>query len=65
VVAVYYYLRVTVALYMQEPQGEPTEISGGVPAAVAIGLALALTLWWGVQAGGLIQQAQNSVLGLL
>jgi NADH-quinone oxidoreductase subunit N len=65
VVAVYYYLRVTVALYMQEPQGEPTEVSWAAPAAVAIVLALALTLWWGVQAGGLLEQARRSVLGLL
>jgi NADH-quinone oxidoreductase subunit N len=65
VVSVYYYLRVTVAMYMQEPQGEPTEVSWTAPAAVAIVLALALTLWWGVQAGGLVEQAQRSVLGLL
>jgi NADH-quinone oxidoreductase subunit N len=65
VVSVYYYLRVTVALYMQEPQGEPTEVSWAAPAAMAIVLALALTLWWGVQAGGLLEQAQRSVLGLL
>jgi hypothetical protein len=50
---------------MQEPQGEPTEVSWAAPAAVAIVLALALTLWWGVQAGGLLAQAQRSVLGLL
>jgi len=65
VVSVYYYLRVTVAVYMQEPQGEPTEISWAAPAAVALVLALALTLWWGVQAGALLVQAQRSVLGLL
>jgi len=65
VVSVYYYLRVTVALYMQEPQGEPTEISWAAPAALALVLALALTLWWGVQGGALLVQAQRSVLGLL
>jgi len=65
VVSVYYYLRVTVAMYMQEPQGEPTGISWTPPAAIAIVLALALTLWWGLQAGGLLVQAQRSVLGLL
>jgi NADH-quinone oxidoreductase subunit N len=65
VVSVYYYLRVTVALYMQEPQGEPTEISWSTPAAIALVVALALTLWWGVQAGALLALAQRSVLGLL
>jgi len=37
----------------------------GVPVAVAIVLALAATLWFGVQAQGLWVQAQNSVLGIL
>jgi hypothetical protein len=35
------------------------------PAAVALAVALALTLWWGVQAGALLALAQRSVLGLL
>jgi len=65
VVSVFYYLRVTVAMYMQEPQGEPTEITWTAPAALALGLSLALTLWWGVQAGWLLVQAQRAVLGLL
>jgi NADH-quinone oxidoreductase subunit N len=65
VVSVYYYLRVTVAVYMQEPQGEPTGISWAAPGAVALALTLALTLWWGVQGGALLVQAQRAVLGLL
>jgi NADH-quinone oxidoreductase subunit N len=65
VVSVFYYLRVTVALYMQEPQGEGTEVAWAAPSAVALVLALVLTLWWGVQAGGLLALAQRSVLGLL
>jgi len=65
VVSVFYYLRVTVAMYMQEPQGEPTEVSWAVPGIVALVVAVALTLWWGVQAGALLEQAQRSVLGLL
>ena len=65
VVSVFYYLRVTVALYMQEPQGEPVPVSWTVPAVVGVLIALALTLWWGVQAQALLAQAQRSVLGML
>jgi NADH-quinone oxidoreductase subunit N len=65
VVSVFYYLRVTVAMYMEEPQGEPVVISGAAPAAVALGLSVFLTLWWGVQAHALLEQARASVLGLL
>ncbi len=65
VVSVYYYLRITVALYMKEPEGEPTGVSWGLPAMLAIAIALAATLYFGLQAQGLWMQAQNSVLGLL
>jgi len=65
VVSVFYYLRVTIAMYMEEPQGEPVAISGALPAAVALGLAAFATLWWGVQAHALLEKARQSVLGLL
>ena len=65
VVSVFYYLRVTVAMYMQEPQGEPTEVSWAAPAVVALLITLALTLWWGIQAHDLLLAAQRSVMGLL
>jgi NADH-quinone oxidoreductase subunit N len=65
VVSVFYYLRVTVAMYMEEPQGEPVHISWAAPGALAIALATIATLWWGLQASGLLAQAQRSVLGLL
>ncbi|MFN8586298.1 MAG: NADH-quinone oxidoreductase subunit N [Candidatus Eisenbacteria bacterium] len=65
VVSVYYYLRVTVALYMKEPEGEPVGVSWGLPAMLAIAIALAATLYFGLQAQGLWMQAQNSVLGIL
>lgn len=65
VISVYYYLRVTVAMYMQEPQGEPVQVSWAAPGTLAIVTLLVLTLWWGVQAQGLLDQAQRSVLGLL
>jgi NADH-quinone oxidoreductase subunit N len=65
VVSVYYYLRVTVSLYMKEPEGEPVAISWGAPAVIALVLTLAATVYFGLQAHGLWVQAQNSVLGLL
>ena len=65
VVSIFYYLRVTVAMYMQEPQGEPVEIAWAAPAILAVLAMAALTLWWGVQAHGLLEQAQRSIVGLL
>src|SRR5205814_4814293 len=50
VVSVFYYLRVTVALYMEDPEGEPTPVSWAAPGAIALAASLVLTLWWGVQA---------------
>ncbi len=65
VVSVYYYLRVTVALYMRAPEGEPVELSLNAPAVLALVLTAAATLWWGLQAQGLWLAAQRSVSGLL
>jgi NADH-quinone oxidoreductase subunit N len=65
VVSVYYYLRVTVSLYMREPDGEPVHVSWGAAGAIAVLLALAATLYFGVQSHALWTQAQNSILGLL
>ncbi len=65
VVSVYYYLRITVALYMREPEGEPTALTFNAPAVLALLLTAAITLWWGLQSQGLWLEAQRSVLGLL
>ncbi|TMQ63666.1 MAG: NADH-quinone oxidoreductase subunit N [Candidatus Eisenbacteria bacterium] len=65
VVSIFYYLRVTVALYMEEPAGEPTAVSRSIPAVIGVVVSLALTLWWGLQAHALLEQAQRSVLGLM
>ena len=65
VVSVYYYLRITVAMYMEEPRGEAVPAIGGIPSMLAIGVALFVTLWWGVQAHALLEQAQRSVMSLL
>jgi NADH-quinone oxidoreductase subunit N len=64
VVSVYYYLRVTVAMYMEEPAGEPVHVSWAAPAALALVVSLVLTLWWGVSANGLLEQAMRSVRGM-
>jgi len=64
-VSVFYYLRVTVAMYMQEPQGEPVQVAWTAPAVIGVLIAFVLTLWWGVQGHQLLAQAQQSVFGLL
>ncbi|MEO5619091.1 MAG: NADH-quinone oxidoreductase subunit N [Candidatus Eisenbacteria bacterium] len=64
VVSVFYYLRVTVAMYMDEPSGEPAAVVWAVPAVLAVVLAVALTLWWGVAAQDLLAYAERSVRGL-
>jgi NADH-quinone oxidoreductase subunit N len=65
VVSVFYYLRVTVAMYMQEPQGEPTPVSWTWASALAVMVALVLTVMWGVAGSQLLQQAQQSVFRML
>ena len=65
VVSVFYYLRVTVAMYMEEPQGEPAALTRSIPGAIALLAAVVLTLWWGVQAHALLELAQRSVVGLM
>jgi NADH-quinone oxidoreductase subunit N len=65
VVSVYYYLRVTVAMYMEDPAGEPVHVSRALPARVALAATLVLTLWWGLQASDLLAAAERSVRGLL
>ena len=64
VVSVFYYLRVTVAMYMDEPAGEPVHVGWSVPAVLAVVVAVGLTLWWGVAAQELLAVAERSVRGL-
>jgi hypothetical protein len=40
-------------------------VSWTAPAAAGVVIALLLTIWWGVQGQTLLEQAQQSVLGLL
>jgi len=64
-VSIFYYLRVTVAMYMQEPQGEATPVSWTWASALAVMVALVLTLFWGVAGNSLLVQAQQSVARIL
>ncbi|HEY2955886.1 MAG TPA: NADH-quinone oxidoreductase subunit N [Candidatus Eisenbacteria bacterium] len=66
VISVFYYLRVTVAMYMtEEPAAGPVEVSWAAPSTLALLATLAITLWWGIQAQALLVAAQESVRGLL
>ena len=66
VISVFYYLRITVAMYMsEEAAGGPVEVSWAAPGTIALLATLALTLWWGIQAQALLVSAQESVRGLL
>ncbi len=65
VVSVFYYLRITVAMYMEEPRGETVPVSWALPSAVALAISATLTVWWGLQAHTLLEQARNAVQGLL
>ena len=64
-VSVYYYLRVTVALYMRVPEGEPVPLSVNAPAVLALLITAAATLYFGLQAQDLWLAARQSVMGLL
>jgi NADH-quinone oxidoreductase subunit N len=65
VVSVFYYLRVTVAMYMQDPQGEPTAVSWTWASLLAVAVTFALTVWWGIDGSRLLEQAQQSVFRML
>ncbi len=65
VISVFYYLRVTVAMYMEEPQGEVVPVAWAIPGVIALVVTAALTLWFGISAQGLLEQAQRSIRGLL
>jgi len=64
-IASYYYLRVIVIMYMQEPQGEPTPVQP-LPATVSLVLfaSMLLTLYLGILPGSVLHYAQHSVVDL-
>jgi NADH-quinone oxidoreductase subunit N len=63
-VSVYYYLRVVVAMYFREPEGEADAAAAGAPATAALCIAAAAVLLGGVLPGRWIEWAQQAV-GLL
>ncbi len=65
VVSVFYYLRITVAMYMEEPRTEPVSVSRALPSTIALLASAALTIWWGIQAHALLEQARRSVQGMM
>lgn len=64
-VAAYYYLRVVVFMYMREPEGEMPAAAASRMLWAGIALALAGTLYLGVQPGGILEVARDSVLLLI
>ncbi len=66
VVSVYYYLRVTVVMFMREPAAEPTTPGSATPGlALATAVAAAGTLYLGVFPAGWWELARQSVRAIL
>ena len=64
-VAAYYYLRVVVVMYMREPEGELPAAAPSHLLWVGIALALAGTIYLGIQPGDILEAARASALILL
>jgi len=64
-VAAYYYLRVVVVMYMREPEGELPAAAPSRLLWIGIALALAGTIYLGVQPGDILEAARASAMILL
>jgi NADH-quinone oxidoreductase subunit N len=64
VVSAFYYLRVTVVMYMSQPEGDPDLLPLGPAATLAITIAVVLTLALGLAPGGVLDAAVESVEAL-
>jgi NADH-quinone oxidoreductase subunit N len=64
VVAVYYYLRPVVVMYMTQPEGEALEVSRALPATLALAALVVATFWFGTASGALSGAAMQSVLAV-
>ena len=62
--AVYYYLRPIVVMYMTQPEGEALEVSNALPAAIALAVLVIATFWLGTASGSLTGAAMQSVLAV-
>ena len=64
VIAVYYYLRPVVVMYMTQPDAEALEVSPALPATLALVALVGLTFWLGVWPAPLAASALQSVLAV-
>jgi NADH-quinone oxidoreductase subunit N len=64
VISAYYYLRVVVAMYMEEPVGDDPWAPVARPAAVAIAIMAAIVLWLGVHPGPVLGWARLAAQSL-
>jgi NADH-quinone oxidoreductase subunit N len=64
VIAVYYYLRPVVVMYMTQPEGESLEVSTALPATLALVALVVVTLWLGTMPAVLSGAAMQSVLAV-
>jgi NADH-quinone oxidoreductase subunit N len=64
VVAVYYYLRPVVVMYMTQPEGEALEVASTLPAAIALAVLVVATFWLGTASAPLTGAAMESVLAV-
>jgi NADH-quinone oxidoreductase subunit N len=64
-VAAYYYLRVIISMYMQEPEGEATSLAPSFAGGLALTLALVGVVLLGVLPAPFFDRAQDAVAPLL
>jgi NADH-quinone oxidoreductase subunit N len=64
VIAVYYYLRPIVVMYMTQPDAEALEVSPALPATLALVAMVVATVWFGILPAGLAEAAFRSVLAV-
>lgn len=64
-IGAYYYLRLIVVMYMREPHEEVPLLPVSYPLGIAIGVALAATIYLGVLPGGVLGYVQESAKQLV
>jgi len=65
VVATYYYLRVTVIMYMKEPVKEVGQLSYSIPIVIALLATTFLTLHMGILPSSYLELARESIAMLM
>ena len=64
VIAVYYYLRPIVVMYMTQPEAEGLEVSPALPATIALAALVVATFWLGILPAPLASATMESVLAV-